>query len=110
MGSKISVLVIGCGNQPTSKIYQNTEETKDLILRPTDKLNRLFTCIAQYKDTDDTYIHIGLDTADRRIDANEYFQKGYNKQLEDLIIADASREFYSGVEDFVWFNSKYLEK
>ena len=86
------------------------EETKDLILRPTDKLNRLFTCIAQYKDTDDTYIHIGLDTADRRIDANEYFQKGYNKQLEDLIIPDASREFYSGVEDFVWFNSKYLEK
>ena len=86
------------------------EETKDLILNPSNNLNRLFTCIAQYKDTDDTYIHIGLDTADRIIDANEYFQKGYNKQLEGLIIPEASREFFSGAEDFVWFNSKYLQK
>ena len=86
------------------------EETKDLILKSSKNLNRLFTCIAQYKDTDDTYIHIGLDTLEGRIDANEYFQNGYNTLLKDLVVKEESREFFSGPEDFVWFNTKYLQE
>ena len=86
------------------------EETKDLILNPSKNLNKLFTCIAQYKDTEDTYIHIGLDTLESRIDANEYFQNGYNMLIKDLVVKEDSREFFSGPEDFVWFNTKYLQK
>ena len=86
------------------------EETKDLILNPSKNSNKLFTCIAQYKDTEDTYIHIGLDTLESRIDANEYFQNGYNTLIKDLVVKEDSREFFSGPEDFVWFNTKYLKK
>jgi len=51
-----------------------------------------------------------LDDLEDRIDANEYFQNGYNKQLANLVIREESREFFSGPEDFVWFNSKYLKE
>ena len=105
------------GNEPTTftviivKMKKSkVEETKDLILKSSKNLNRLFTCIAQYKDTDDTYIHIGLDTLEKRIDATEYFQNGYNTQLKDLVVKEESREFFSGPEDFVWFNTKYLQE
>ena len=86
------------------------EETKDLILKSSNNLNRLITSNAQYKDTDDTYIHIGLDTLEGRIDANEYFQNGYNSLLKDLVVKEESREFFSGREDLVWFNSNYLQE
>tara|TARA_X000001036_G_scaffold178686_1_gene169181 strand:- start:42 stop:998 length:957 start_codon:yes stop_codon:yes gene_type:complete len=86
------------------------EETKKLIINSSNELNKLFTCIAQYRDSNDTYIHVGLDDLEDRIDANEYFQNGYNKQLANLVIREESREFFSGPEDFVWFNSKYLQE
>jgi len=93
------------------KMKQSTiEETTDLILQPSTAPNRLFTCVAQYKDTDDTYIHVGLDTLEGRIDADEYFQNDYNKPLDRLVVREESREFFSDREDFVWFNSKYLQK
>ncbi len=86
------------------------EEIKDLILKSSNSVNRLFSCIAQYKDTNDTYIHVGLDTLKSRIDANQYFQNAYNTQLGKLVDREESKEFFSGPEDFVWFNTKYLPK
>ena len=86
------------------------QKTMDLILKPSKIPNRFFSCVAQYKDTDDTYIHVGLDTLEDRIDANKYFQTSYSELLHPLVIREDSREFFSGPEDFVWFNDKYLQK
>ena len=86
------------------------QTTMDLILKPSQIPNRFFSCVAQYKDTDDTYIHIGLDTLEDRIDADKYFQISYNELLHPLVIREDSREFFSGPEDFAWFNDKYLQK
>ena len=86
------------------------QETMDLILKPSKIPNRFFSCIAQYKDTDDTYIHVSLDTLEDRIGIDKYFQIGHNKLLHPLVIREDSREFFSDPEDFVWFNEKYLQK
>ncbi len=85
------------------------EEVKNLILQPSKAPNKLFTCIAQYRDTDDTYIHIGLDTLKDKINANKYFMNSYDKLINAKVIPEMSREFFSDAEDFVWFNTKYLE-
>ena len=60
-------------------------------------------------DTDDTYIHIGLDTLKDKINANKYFMNSYDKLINAKVIPEMSREFFSDAEDFVWFNTKYLE-
>ncbi len=85
------------------------QEIKDLILQPSAAPNRLFTCVAQYRDTDDTYIHVSLDTLESIINADDYFQNDHNKLLGGLVIREESIEFFSGQEDFVWFNRKYLK-
>ncbi len=105
------------GNKPKAltvivvKMKKSTiKKTMDLILTPLAVPNNFFSCVAQYKDTDDTYIHVGLDTLEGRIDADEYFQTCYSELLHPLVIREDSREFFSAPEDFVWFNGKYLQK
>ena len=48
------------------------QEVKDIALQPSILPSNLFSCIAQYKDTDDTYIYIGMDTVENKQDANTY--------------------------------------
>ncbi|MDC3108052.1 hypothetical protein OA416_02500 [Paracoccaceae bacterium] len=84
------------------------DRVKDIILQPSNSSTNLFTCIAQYKDTDDTYIYVGLDTLESRIGSGSYYLAGHSKPLTALVIPEMSREFFSDAEDFVWFNPKYF--
>ena len=84
------------------------EQVKDLILQPSISPSNLFTVVAQYKDTNDTYIYVGLDTLENKIDAKRYYSSGCSKPLTPLVIPEMSREFFSDAEDFVWVNSKYF--
>ena len=86
----------------------SVEQVKNLILQPSLSPNNLFSAIAQYKDTDDTYIYIGLDTLENKLDAYRYYSSGYSKPLTPFVIPEMSREFFSDVEDFVWVNAKYF--
>ena len=84
------------------------DQVKDMILKPSKSPSNLFTCISQYKDTNDTYIYVGLDTLESRMGAGSYYLSGYSKPFTTLVIPEMSREFFSDVEDFVWFNPKYF--
>ena len=84
------------------------DQVKDIILQPSNSPNNLFTCISQYKDTNDTYIYVGLDNLESRIGAGDYYLSGNSKPLTTLVIPEMSREFFSDAEDFVWFNPKYF--
>ena len=67
-----------------------------------------FTVVAQYKDTNDTFIYIGLDNLENKLDSKRYFSNGYSKPLTPLVVPEMSREFFSDAEYFVWVNSKYF--
>ena len=84
------------------------QEVKDIVLQPSILPSNLFSCIAQYKDTDDTYIYIGMDTVENKQDANTYYSSGCSKPITSLIVPEKSLEFFSDAEDFVWVNSKYF--
>jgi len=84
------------------------QEVKDIALQPSILPSNLFSCIAQYKDTDDTYIYIGMDTVENKQDANTYYLSGCSKPITSLIVPEKSLEFFSDAEDFVWVNSKYF--
>ena len=84
------------------------QEVKDIALQPSILPRNLFSCVAQYKDTDDTYIYIGMDTAENKQDANTYYSSGCSKPITSLIVPEKSLEFFSDAEDFVWVNSKYF--
>ncbi|MDC3090416.1 hypothetical protein OA340_00775 [Paracoccaceae bacterium] len=84
------------------------DKVKDIILQPSNSPSNLFTCIAQYKDKNDTYIYVGLDNLESRIGSGGYYLGGHSKPLTDLVIPEMSREFFSDAEDFVWFNPKYF--
>ena len=84
------------------------DQVKDIILQPSNSPSNLFTCISQYKDTNDTYIYVSLDTLESRIGADHYYLSGNSKPLTALVIPEMSREFFSDAEDFVWFNPKYF--
>ena len=84
------------------------QEVKDIALQPSILPRNLFSCVAQYKDTDDTYIYIGMDTAENKQDANIYYSSGCSRPITSLIIPEMSLEFFSDAEDFVWINSKYF--
>ncbi len=84
------------------------QEVKDIVLQPSILPSNLFSCIAQYKDTEDTYIYIGMDTVENKQDANTYYSSGCSKPITSLIVPEKSLEFFSDAEDFVWVNSKYF--
>ena len=84
------------------------DQVKDIILHPSNSPANLFTCISQYKDTNDTYVYVGLDILESRIGADHYYLSGNSKPLTALVIPEMSREFFSDAEDFVWFNPKYF--
>ncbi len=84
------------------------QEVKDIVLQPSILSSNLFSCIAQYKDTDDTYIYIGMDTIENKQDANTHYSSGCSKPITSLIVPEKSFEFFSDAEDFVWVNSKYF--
>ena len=84
------------------------EDCKNLILRPSEKQNQLFKCVAQYKDTDDTLILSSLDYIKGPYNIEDSLQNDYFSFLEPLIIREETRKFFSGSEDFVWFNDKYV--
>ena len=84
------------------------QEVKDIALQPSILPSNLFSCIAQYKDTDDTYIYIGMNTVENKQDANTYYLSGCSKPITSLIVPEKSLEFFSDAEDFVWVNSKYF--
>ena len=54
-----------------------------------------------YKDTDNTYIYIGMDTAENKQDANTYYWSGCSRPITSLIVPEMSFEFFSDAEDFV---------
>ena len=84
------------------------QEVKNIVLQPSVLPSNLFSCVAQYKDTDDTYIYIGMDTVENKQDANTYYSSGCSKPITSLIVPEMSLEFFSDAEDFVWVNSKYF--
>jgi hypothetical protein len=84
------------------------QEVKDIVLQPSILPRNLFSCVAQYKDTDDTYIYIGMDTVENKQDANIYYSRGCSRPITSLIVPEMSLEFFSDAEDFVWVNSKYF--
>ena len=84
------------------------QEVKDIALQPSTIPSNLFSSVAQYKDTDDTYIYIGMDMAENKQDANTYYSSGCSKPITSLIVPEKSFEFFSDAEDFVWVNSKYF--
>ena len=84
------------------------QEVKDIVLQPSILPRNLFSCVAQYKDTDDTFIYIGIDTVENKQDANIYYSSGCSRPITSLIIPEMSFEFFSDAEDFVWINSKYF--
>ena len=84
------------------------DQVKDIILQPSNLPRNLFTCIAQYKDTNDTYFYVASDTLESGIGFGGYYLGGHSKPLTDLFIPEMSREFFSDPEDFVWFNPKYF--
>ena len=84
------------------------QEVKDIALQPSIIPSNLFSSVAQYKDTDDTYIYIGMDTVENKQDANTYYLSGCSKPITSLIVPEKSFEFFSDAEDFVWVNSKYF--
>ena len=84
------------------------QEVKDIVLQPSILPRNLFSCVAQYKDTDNTYIYIGMDTAENKQDANTYYSSGCSRPITSLIVPEMSLEFFSDAEDFVWVNSKYF--
>ena len=84
------------------------QEVKDIVLQPSILPRNLFSCVAQYKDTDDTYIYIGMDTVENKQDANIYYSSGCSRPITSLIVPEMSLEFFSDAEDFVWVNSKYF--
>ena len=84
------------------------QEVKDIALQPSILPRNLFSCVAQYKDTDNTYIYIGMDTAENKQDANTYYSSGCSRPITSLIVPEMSLEFFSDAEDFVWVNSKYF--
>ena len=86
----------------------SAEAVKDVILQPSKSPTNLFSCVAQYKDTDDNFIYIELNTLENRMDADQYFLRGYSRPLTPLVVPEMSREFFSNAEDFVWFNSNYF--
>ena len=85
------------------------DAVKDLILQPSESPTNLFSCVAQYKDTDDTFIYIGLNTLKNKKGADQYYLRGYSSPLDTLVVPEMSREFFSDAEDFVWYNSKYFQ-
>ena len=85
------------------------EKVKNVILQPSKSPTNLFSCVAQYKDTDDTFIYIGLNTLENKMDADQYYLRGYSRPLANLVVPERSREFFSDAEDFVWYNSKYFQ-
>ena len=50
----------------------SAEAVKDVILQPSKSPTNLFSCVAQYKDTDDAFIYIELNTLENRMDADQY--------------------------------------
>ena len=76
-------------------------ESKELILNPPTTPRTFFNCLAQYKDTDDTYIHVRLYTSDREICEEDYSQNTF-------VNLEETSEFFNGQEDFLWFNKEYL--
>ena len=48
------------------------EKNKEIILNPPTTPRNLFKCVAQYKDTDDTYIQVSLDTSIGQTCAEDY--------------------------------------
>ena len=84
------------------------QEVKDIALQPSILPRNLFSCVAQYKDTDNTYIYIGMDTAENKQDANTYYSSGCSRPITSLIVPEMSFEFFSDAEDFIWVNSKYF--
>ncbi len=84
------------------------QEVKDIALQPSMLPSNLFSCVAQYKDTDNTYIYIGMDTVENKQDANTYYSSGCSKPITSLIVPEKSLEFFNDAEDFVWVNSKYF--
>mgnify|MGYP005678814539 FL=1 len=85
------------------------EKVKNVILQPSKSPTNLFSCVAQYKDTDDTFIYIGLNTLENKMDADQYYLRGYSRPLATLVVPEMSREFFSDAEDFVWYASKYFQ-
>ena len=85
------------------------EKVKNVILQPSKSPTNLFSCVAQYKDTDDTFIYIGLNTLENKMDADQYYLRGYSRPIATLVVPEMSREFFSDAEDFVWYNSKYFQ-
>ena len=52
------------------------DQVKDIILQPLNSPRNLFTCIAQYKDTNDTYIYVASDTLESGIGSGGYYLGG----------------------------------
>lgn len=50
----------------------SAEAVKDVILQPSKSPTNLFSFVAQYKDTDDNFIYIELNTLENRMDADQY--------------------------------------
>ncbi len=80
------------------------DDCKNLILRPSNAPNKLFKCVAQYKDTDDTVILLSLDALKDQVSTEDNFEIEYCSLLEQLIVKEETRKFFSGAEDFVWLN------
>lgn len=87
----------------------SAEAVKDVILQPSKSPTNLFSCVAQYKDTDDNFIYIELNTLENRMDADQYYLRGCSRPLANLVVPEMSREFFCDAEDFVWYNSKYFQ-
>ena len=85
------------------------EDCKNLILRPSKKENQLFKCVAQYKDTDDTFILYNLDYLRDPLSSECRFENDHISILEHLIIKKETKTFFSGSEDFVWLNQRYIK-
>ena len=84
------------------------EDCKNLILQPSKKENQLFKCVAQYKDADDTFILSNLDYLTDPLSLESIFQNDDISLIEPLIIKEETKTFFSGSEDFVWLNKKYI--
>ena len=84
------------------------EKNKEIILNPPTTPRNLFKCVAQYKDTDDTYIQVSLDTSIGQTCAEDYSDNSNDHLTGPMIAQAGKREFFCDQEDFVWFNKKYI--
>ena len=71
----------------------SAEAVKDVILQPSKSPTNLFSCVAQYKDTDDNFIYIELNTLENRMDADQYYLRGYSRPLTPLLFRKCLESF-----------------